>query len=243
MTRIVTPAARHVLDQPPELAARHRIDAARRLVEKDDARLVQDGAAERQPLTPAAGETRAPACSRARPGRPSRRRTSARRRSARRPARTARRRTGCSARRSAPRTARTSATCSRCAASPPPGSRLTSTPSTIGRARRRLQQPAQHADGRRLAGAVRAEKAEDLSPLDVEADAIDGGEAPNRRVRSRTTIAWSRGHRPSARSSRARRQMGVRERARDDRARPAAARPARRGHRCSWRRRRRIARR
>ena len=44
------------------------------------------------------------------------------------------------------------------------------------RSRRRLQQPAHHADGRRLAGAVRAEKSEDLSALDGEADAIDGGE-------------------------------------------------------------------
>ena len=49
-------AVRQVVDQPPELAARHRIDAAGRLVEKDDRRLVQQRAAERQPLPPAAGQ-------------------------------------------------------------------------------------------------------------------------------------------------------------------------------------------
>ena len=37
-------------------AARQRIDAAGRLVEKHDRRLVQNRAAEREPLPPAAGE-------------------------------------------------------------------------------------------------------------------------------------------------------------------------------------------
>ncbi len=47
---------RQRVDEPPELAARQRIDAAGRLVEKEDRRLVEDRAAERQPLPPAAGE-------------------------------------------------------------------------------------------------------------------------------------------------------------------------------------------
>ena len=44
------------------------------------------------------------------------------------------------------------------------------------RARGRRQQRRQHADERRLAGAVRAEQAEDLALFDGEADAVDGGE-------------------------------------------------------------------
>ena len=40
----------------------------------------------------------------------------------------------------------------------------------------RRQQAGQHLHGRRLAAAVRAEKAENLAVLDVEADVVDGGE-------------------------------------------------------------------
>ena len=47
---------RQAVDQRPELPARQRIDAAGRLVEEHDRRLVEDGAAEREPLPPAAGE-------------------------------------------------------------------------------------------------------------------------------------------------------------------------------------------
>ena len=64
--------SREMIDEAPELAPRDRIDAAGRLVEKHDRRLVQDGAAEREPLTPAAGEIAAFVSSRARRGRPSR---------------------------------------------------------------------------------------------------------------------------------------------------------------------------
>jgi hypothetical protein len=39
------------------------------------------------------------------------------------------------------------------------------------------QQSTQHADERRRAGAVRAQKAEDLSGTDVDRDAVDGDEA------------------------------------------------------------------
>ena len=42
--------------QIPQLAARDRIDAGGRLVEEDDARLVHQRGAEREPLLPAAGE-------------------------------------------------------------------------------------------------------------------------------------------------------------------------------------------
>ena len=48
--------ARQLADEIPELPARERIDAAGGFVEKDDGRLVEDGAAERQPLPPAAGQ-------------------------------------------------------------------------------------------------------------------------------------------------------------------------------------------
>ena len=44
------------------------------------------------------------------------------------------------------------------------------------RAAGRRQQAAEHAEGRGLAGAVRAEQAEDLAGLDGEADVVDGGE-------------------------------------------------------------------
>src|SRR5439155_8989351 len=44
------------VDEMPEFAPGQGVDAARRLVEKDDARLVEDRAAEREPLTPPAGQ-------------------------------------------------------------------------------------------------------------------------------------------------------------------------------------------
>ena len=84
-----------------------------------------------------------------------------------------------------------------------------------GRSRCRLQQPAHHADGRRLAGAVRAEKAEDLPSLDVEADAIDGG----KRAEPARQIADEDGrvahHRPSARCEPGAGELGTRARARE----------------------------
>ena len=49
-------------------------------------------------------------------------------------------------------------------------------PLTRMRPGRRLQQPGDHPERRRLAGAVRAEEAVDLAGLDVEADAVDRGE-------------------------------------------------------------------
>ena len=107
---------REHVDQPPELPPRQRIDAAGRLVEEEDRRLVQDRAAERQPLAPAAGEIarqrRLPAGETGHlDDEPAPLARAARRRARRR-----RRRSGCSDRRSAARRARTAATCSRCAA-------------------------------------------------------------------------------------------------------------------------------
>jgi len=46
----------HFVDQVPELPAGDRVDARGGLVEEEDGRFVQDGAAEREPLLPAAGE-------------------------------------------------------------------------------------------------------------------------------------------------------------------------------------------
>jgi hypothetical protein len=46
-------------------------------------------------------------------------------------------------------------------------------PGDLGRPRCRLQQCGQHADDRALACSVRAEKAEDLTPVNLEVDAID----------------------------------------------------------------------
>src|SRR5206468_1620401 len=43
---------RQLIDQVPEMTARERIHAAGRLVQENDRRLVEDGTAERQALTP-----------------------------------------------------------------------------------------------------------------------------------------------------------------------------------------------
>ena len=48
--------SRQFVDQVPELAAGHRVHAAGRLVEEQQLRPVEDGAAERQALPPAAGQ-------------------------------------------------------------------------------------------------------------------------------------------------------------------------------------------
>src|SRR6476619_6129003 len=50
------PALRQIVDEVPELAAGDGVDAAGRLVQEHDRRLVKDGAAERQPLPPTAGK-------------------------------------------------------------------------------------------------------------------------------------------------------------------------------------------
>ena len=168
--------ARQVLDETPELAARDRIDASRRLVEKHDPRLVQDGAAEREPLTPASGKI------------------------ARLRVFAARKPRHLEDERSPLRDSVVAQSVDRAEESDVliDGQRLVQRellrhvpdaplhffrvaadvdPIDRGGARGRLQQPAHHADGGRLAGAVRAEKAEDLPALDREADAIDGDEA------------------------------------------------------------------
>ena len=108
------------------------------------------------------------------------------------------------------------------------------------RAARRLEQPAQHADRRRLAGAVAAEEAEDLALARRRTSARSTAtKSPKRRVRSVTVMAFiGRAPAPAARPRGARSRSPA-----CDRARPAAARPARRARRCWSRRRRRTARR
>ena len=53
---MVWPGGRELIDQLPEIAARDGIDAAGRFVQKQNGRLVQDRAAQRQPLLPASRE-------------------------------------------------------------------------------------------------------------------------------------------------------------------------------------------
>ncbi len=56
MTKSVIPCAREFEKQIPQLAARDRIDARGRFVEKEDGRLVHERTSHRQALTPAARE-------------------------------------------------------------------------------------------------------------------------------------------------------------------------------------------
>ena len=115
VTKTVMPRVGELADHLPEVAPRRRIDARGRLVEEEDRRLVQHGAAERQALAPAAGERRR-CCMSPRPSRPaiSQRPGDRAPRGARRARRRCRRRSAGSRRPSGPRRARTSATCSRC---------------------------------------------------------------------------------------------------------------------------------
>ena len=142
--------------QVPQLAARDRIDAGGRLVEEDDARLVHQRGAERQPLLPAARQQPGAAievrarCASA-PTAASRRSRSARARQAGR----RRRRSPGSRARSGPRRARTSGSCSRCSGGSPRPRWRRRGPARR-RARRRREQAAQDPDQRRLARAVRA---------------------------------------------------------------------------------------
>ena len=120
----------HLLDQFPELPARDRIDARRRLVEKDDRRPMQHRASQRQPLLPSAGECAGQA--RFAPASPAI--SSAQRDSlvelVAHARRTGRRRSADSRPRSDRCRARTSATCSRCCGESAPGSRRRRMPAT-----------------------------------------------------------------------------------------------------------------
>ena len=78
-------------------------------------------------------------------------------------------------------------------------------PPTVAVPRGRLQQPAQHADRRGLAGAVAAEKAEDLALPHVERQVIDGdevAEAP-REIGDGDGVHWPRARASRASASRA----------------------------------------
>ena len=98
------------------LPARQRIDAAGRLVEKHNRRLVEDRAAEREALTPAAESAPVSVALAAAQARHVEHEVAAGGEPVARSVHRCRRRTRCSDRRSASRTARTAATCSRCAA-------------------------------------------------------------------------------------------------------------------------------
>ena len=58
-------------------------------------------------------------------------------------------------------------------------------------AARRLREPEQHAQRRRLAGAVRAEEAGDRARLERERQIVDGETTPNRFVSDSATTAGS----------------------------------------------------
>ena len=68
---MVTPLGGQIVDQIPEAPPRFRLDAGGRLIEKQHRRAMQDGAAERQALLPAAGEGSHQRIFPARPARPS----------------------------------------------------------------------------------------------------------------------------------------------------------------------------
>ena len=122
--------AREIADQVPEAAARQRIDAAGWFVEEHDLRLMQDRAAKRQPLPPAAGQLARERVFAALEAGDVEHELPPRGEAVAPRARRCRRRTRCSDRPSAPRRARTSATCSRLRRFTPSGSRLTSMPPT-----------------------------------------------------------------------------------------------------------------
>ena len=168
--------ARQLVDQPPELPARQRIDTAGRLVEEHDRRLVENGAAEREPLAPAgrerAGERALAAA-----------------------------KTGHVEHEGAPRgepirvepvdaaeerdvlidgqllVEREALRHVADAALDALGIAVDVDAADERRPGRGPQQAAQHADGGGLAGAVAAEEAEDLAGADVERHVVDGDEA------------------------------------------------------------------
>ena len=169
------PRAGQILDEPPETPARHRVHTAGRLVQEDDGWLVQNRAAERQTLAPAAGQI-------ARQG----------------PLTSSQ--AGHFDDEFAPfgdplvveavqpaEEPDVLVDCQQFIQGEPLGHVADAALHLLGIAAHvdaaddrgaggRLEQAAEHADGRRLAGAVGAEEAEDFSLLHIEADVIDGHE-------------------------------------------------------------------
>ena len=208
-----------IVNQAPELPPRQGIDAAGRLVEEENRRLVKDGAAECQPLAPPAGQV---ACQRRFPAAQPRHLEHE----------------------LAPRL---DAAAGQPVDAAPEADvlidgqqlverealrhvadtlfhrfRLAADVDAVDerRARRWAQQPAEHADGRRLAGAIAAEEAEDLAALDRERQVVDRDEVaePPREIadldgvlrRGRGRASW-----PAHRAIEPRhREAGVRRRAR-----------------------------
>ncbi len=173
---MVTPLRRQVVDQVPEQPARLRLDARGRLVEEQHRRAVQDGAAEREPLLPAAGQrAHQRVLAPLQPGH-ARRRTGVR-------SSMSRARHPVEAAEEAQILAHGEVAVEReflrhvadmrahrlgLAADVEAGHR--------GASGARPQQPAQHADGGRFAGAVRADEPHDLALGDAEIEPVDGGE-------------------------------------------------------------------
>ena len=111
-------AAGQVVEQVPELAPRHRVDAGGGLVEEQQLRLVDRRSAQRQPLPPADGEVAGEFVLASHQVGHVQHVLALGRRTSPAAGRRPRRRTSGSRRPSCPRTARTSGTCSRSAAAP-----------------------------------------------------------------------------------------------------------------------------
>ena len=184
-------------DLLPDRLAADRVEAGGRLVEEEDARLVDERRGEVEPAAHAARVGADPAVGgldEARPGRAAPRRGA--RPSARRQAVQRRLEAGSARGRSSAGRAR------------PPGARRRSSARTArglgddvvagdrGAAAGRAQERGQHPHRGRLAGAVRAEEGVDLALGDLEVDPVDGLE-PLAKLRSRpvTSIAATRGNR------------------------------------------------
>ena len=173
--KTVTPSsrreARHL---DPERVAALRVEPGRRLVEEEDRRPVQECEREVEAALHPARVRRAPCGPQLRSDRRAR----------------AARRRGSRARRARGRAATPAGGCGRgpsgTGRAQPPGaprrsvsrtfgpSLTTSNPPTIARPPVGRHQRGQHVDGRRLPGAVRAEKAVDLPVGDLEIDPVDG---------------------------------------------------------------------
>ncbi len=215
-----------------------RIDAAGRLVQKDDGRFVQDGAPEAETLFPTTGERAGESRLASRAGPPSPARPHGARRTVRAAGRRCRRRRRCSDRRSASRREKTAETCSRCAVSRLRDRGSTSTPPTL----------AEPEEGRRSPHSIRIvvdlpapllPRKPKISPWRTsKLRSLTATNSPKRRVSRRTSIGFI----DPAPWRAVPRQTGRRPARGCDRAPPGAARPRHRGLRFVRSRRRGIVR-
>ncbi len=221
--------ARHLLDEPPELAARERIDATCRLVEKHDSRLMENRAAQRKPLAPAAGQIAGPGP--LAPRKPRHFDDELHARSDLVVGEAVQRAEEPDVLLDGQRFVQRKFL-RHVADAPLDFFRIAAHVDAVydRRSRRGLQQSAHHPDGRGLAGAVRAEKAEDLTTVHREADAIDRRKRAEsaRQIANDNRLAIH--HCPNARSRRAPPALSWRARESNP-VRPAGAQPARRARR------------